>query len=157
MHRTWTLSYLPSVGKYILEQDGKPEPFSGLHLLCHCGDSCQTRRVQQVEHQEGEGCHGCREPCRNTARYIYCILGISRYVGKHSHGCPRCLLPVRSRRLWIRIPQEPHDNTRQEQNSSGFDDELLHPLVSAHNLSQLRLIIFFIYFFAQKLVYANFY
>ena len=46
-----------NISKYVLEDDRKPEPFSGLHLMCHCRDCCKTRRIKQVEQQEGECCY----------------------------------------------------------------------------------------------------
>ncbi len=52
-----------NISKDVLEENCKPEPFSGLHLMCHCRNSCKTRRVKQVEQQEGKCCYCCREPC----------------------------------------------------------------------------------------------
>ena len=46
-----------NISKDVLEENCKPEPFSGLHLMCHCRNSCKTRRVKQVEQQEGECCY----------------------------------------------------------------------------------------------------
>ena len=40
------------VCKHVLEHDCKPEPLSGLHLLCHRSDRRQTRRVEQIKQQE---------------------------------------------------------------------------------------------------------
>ena len=52
-----------NISKNVLEENCKPEPFSGLHLMCHCRNSCKARRVKQVEQQERKCCYCCREPC----------------------------------------------------------------------------------------------
>ena len=65
------------VSEYILEQNREPEPFPGLHLLCYRGDCRQAWRVKQVEQQEGEGCHGSREPCRYTLSHCHRVFHIS--------------------------------------------------------------------------------
>ena len=51
----YTQSY--NISKDVLEENCKPEPFSGLHLMCHCGNSWQDTRIKQVEQQERECCY----------------------------------------------------------------------------------------------------
>ena len=75
-----------NISKNVLEENCKPEPFSGLHLMCHCGNSCKARRVKQVEQQERKCCYCCREPCFDSCTNdhgIFCI--ITSYVCKNTH------------------------------------------------------------------------
>ena len=34
-----------NISKNVLEENCKPEPFSGLHLMCHCRNSCTPGHV----------------------------------------------------------------------------------------------------------------
>ena len=74
------------ISKYVLEDDGKPQPFAAAELFVHGGNCSQARAVKQVEHQEAERRHRVLEHAHGCCPQACIVFGKFANANQYANG-----------------------------------------------------------------------
>ena len=74
------------ISKYVLEDNGKPQPFTAAEFFVHGGNCCQARAVKQVEHQEAERRHRVLEHAHGCCPQACIVFGKFTNANQYADG-----------------------------------------------------------------------